>query len=263
LYRLSVPLLAAAAVWSALLFGLEERIMAQANKKASAIDDVIRERQSTIIDVTNRHWLAGTRGRIYYYGAYDQRRRQFVNLSVYEIGESPYRVTRHTFVPKAALTRKGWTGGPGWTQSFPSSGPPVQDAFETRTLALDSAAYFETETREAAAMTVSQLGEYVKTLKASGLSSGSFDVELHRKYAMPLMTIIMTLIAIPFGVTTGRRGALYGIGLAIALAFTYQIALTAFGFFGAAELLPAVLAAWAPNLLFLAGASYLLFTVRT
>jgi lipopolysaccharide export LptBFGC system permease protein LptF len=237
--------------------------MAQANKKASAIDDVIRERQSTIIDVTNRHWLAGTRGRIYYYGAYDQRRRQFANLSVYEISENPYRVTRHTFVPKAALTRSGWTGGPGWTQTFPASGAPVQNAFESRALALDSAAYFQTEEREAAAMTVSQLGEYVKTLKASGLSSGSFDVELHRKYAMPLMTIIMTLIAIPFGVTTGRRGALYGIGLAIALAFTYQITLTAFGFFGAAELLPAVLAAWAPNLLFLAGASYLLLTVRT
>src|SRR4029077_16552323 len=138
-------------------------------------------------------------------------------------------------------------------QSFPQSGPPVQDAFTSRPLTLDSPSYFETETRDAAAMTVSQLGEYVKTLKATGLSSGSFDVELQRKYAMPLMTLIMTLIAIPFGVTTGRRGALYGIGLAIALAFAYQITFTAFGFFGAAELLPAVLAAWAPNILFLAG----------
>lgn len=263
LYRLSMPLLVAAAVWSALLFTLEERVLAQANKKKAAIEDVIRERVSTTIDITSRHWLAGTRGRIYFYGAYDQRRRQFADLSVYEIAESPYRVTRHTFVPHAALTRGAWSGGPGWTQSFPPSGPPVQDAFTTRTLTLDSPSYFETETRDAEAMTVSQLGEYVKNLKASGLSSGSFDVELQRKYAMPLMTLIMTLIAIPFGVTTGRRGALYGIGLAIALAFTYQITFIAFGFFGSAELLPAVLAAWAPNILFLAGASYLLFTVRT
>jgi LPS export ABC transporter permease LptG len=263
LYRLSMPLLIAAAVWSGLLFGLEERVLAQANKKKAVLEDVIRERVSTTIDVTNRHWLAGTKGRTYYYDAYDQRKRQFVNLSVYEIAESPYRVTRHTFVPRAALSKGVWSGGPGWTQSFPKSGAPVQDAFPKRTLSLDSPSYFETETRDAEAMTVSQLGEYVKTLKASGLSSGSFDVELHRKYAMPLMTLIMTLIAIPFGVTTGRRGALYGIGLAIALAFAYQITFIAFGFFGTAELLPAVLAAWAPNLLFLAGASYLLFTVRT
>lgn len=263
LYRLAAPLLIAAAVWSALLFALEERVLAQANKKKSAIEDVIRERQVATIDVTNRHWLAGTRGRVYFYSAYDQRRHVFANLSIYEVAESPYRVTRHTFVPQAALARGRWTGGPGWTQTFRATGAPVQDVFTSRQLSLDAVRYFETETRDAEAMNVSQLGEYVKTLKASGLSSGSFDVELQRKYAMPLMTLIMTLIAIPFGVTTGRRGALYGIGLAIALAFAYQITFIAFGFFGSAELLPAVLAAWAPNLLFLAGASYLLLTVRT
>lgn len=263
LYRLAMPLLVAATLWSAGLFLLEERIMAQANKKKTAIDDVIRERVTATIDVTNRHWLAGTRGRVYFYEVYQQRQRIFTNLSIYEVSEAPYRVTRHTFVPRAAMTRGAWSGGPGWVQNFPAKGPPVQEAFDRRTLSLDSVKYFETETRDAEAMTVTQLGEYVKTLKASGLSSGSFDVELHRKYAMPLMTIIMTLIAIPFGVTTGRRGALYGIGLAIALAFAYQITFVAFGFFGSADLLPAVLAAWAPNVLFLAGASYLLFTVRT
>jgi hypothetical protein len=216
-----------------------------------------------VIDITGRRWLVGTRGRIYFYGLYDQRKRQFADLSIYEITHTPYRVTRHTFVPKAAMTRAVWSGGPGWTQSFPVSGPPVQEQFQSRTLELDSVKFFESETRDAAAMTSGQLAEYVKTLKASGLTSGSFDVELHRKYAMPLMTLIMTLIAIPFGVTTGRRGALYGIGLAIALAFAYQITFIAFGFFGTTELLPAVIAAWAPNILFLAGASYLLFTVRT
>lgn len=263
LYRLAAPLLIAAAVWSGLLFSMEERVLADANRKKNAIEDVIRDRQAATIDITNRHWLAGTRGRVYYYGAFDQRRRVFSNLSIYEITESPYRVARHTFVPTATLQRGVWTGGPGWSQTFPVSGPPVEDTFNARRLSLDPVSYFETEARDAESMTVTQLGEYVKGLKASGLNSGSFEVELQRKYAMPLMTLIMTLIAIPFGVTTGRRGALYGIGLAIALAFTYQITFIAFGFFGSANLLPAVMAAWAPNVLFLAGASYMLFTVRT
>jgi LPS export ABC transporter permease LptG len=263
LYRLSAPLLIVAALWSAMLFTMEERVLAAANRKKNAIEDVIRDRPTTTIDITNRHWLTGTAGRVYYYGAFDQRRRVFANLSIYEIAESPYRVVRHTFVPTATLRRSVWTGGPGWSQTFPPDGPPVEDSFQSRRLSLDPVSYFETETRDAESMDVTQLGEYVKALKASGLNSGSFEVELQRKYAMPLMTLIMTLIAIPFGVTTGRRGALYGIGLAIALAFAYQIAFIAFGFFGSANLLPAVVAAWAPNLLFLAGASYMLFTVRT
>ena len=106
-------------------------------------------------------------------------------------------------------------------------------------------------------------GAIIRDLKANDLNVVTYQMDLQRKIAAPLMTLVMTLIALPLGVTTGKRGALYGIGLAIALSFAYQIAFTAFGFLGAAELLPATLAAWAPNLLFLAGASYLLLTVRT
>jgi len=263
LYRLSAPLLLIATVWSGVLFGLEEYVLAAANKKKTAIENVIRARPATVVDLANRHWLVGTNDRVYYYGGYDARNKMFANLSVYEIAQGPYRVVSHTFVERARAVRSGWTGGPGWTQVFPKNGGARRDAFPSKSLKLDPAKFFETEQADAQAMTVLQLQQYVKQLKMSGLSVGGYEVDLQRKIALPLMTIVMTLIALPFGVTTGKRGALYGIGLAIALAFAYQIALTAFGVLGSAGLLPATLAAWAPNLLFLAGAIYLLLTVRT
>jgi lipopolysaccharide export system permease protein len=80
---------------------------------------------------------------------------------------------------------------------------------------------------------------------------------------MPLSALVMTVLAIPFGLTTGRRGALYGIGLAIALAFGHQFLSIIFTAAGQAALLPPWLAAWAANILFLATALYLVFTVRT
>jgi lipopolysaccharide export LptBFGC system permease protein LptF len=73
----------------------------------------------------------------------------------------------------------------------------------------------------------------------------------------------MTLLGVPFGVTTGRRGALYGIGLALVLAVGYWLLLTIFVAMGAAAVLPPPLAAWAANILFVAGAVYLMLTVRT
>ena len=39
----------------------------------------------------------------------------------------------------------------------------------------------------------------------------------------------MTLIAVPFAVTTGRRGALYGIGVGIVLAIVYWLTINVFG----------------------------------
>jgi lipopolysaccharide export LptBFGC system permease protein LptF len=88
-------------------------------------------------------------------------------------------------------------------------------------------------------------------------------VDLHRKVAFPLVTIIMTLLAVPFAVLTGRRGALYGIGVGIVFAIVYWTANSAFGAVGSAGLMAPALAAWAPNLLFGAGAAFLLLTVRT
>jgi len=73
----------------------------------------------------------------------------------------------------------------------------------------------------------------------------------------------MTLIAVPFAVTTGRRGAMYGIGIGIVLAISYWVTFSIFAALGTGGLLTPLLAAWAPNMLFGAGAVYLLLTVRT
>jgi lipopolysaccharide export LptBFGC system permease protein LptF len=75
--------------------------------------------------------------------------------------------------------------------------------------------------------------------------------------------MIMTLIAVPFAVTTGRRGAMYGIGVGIVLALVYWTMISVFAAIGAAGLIQPALAAWAPNLLFGTAAAYLLLTVRT
>ena len=262
LYRLAGPLLVFAALWSGVLFGLEEYVMADANKKAMVLDGQFRGKAPETVDLTKHHWMVGTDGRYYYYENYAPKQRVFLKLSVYEVSKDGFQVERHTYVDRAQLTRAGWTGGPGWTQTFERTGTK-RETFKRRSLKLDSAKYFETDQSEAQSMTVGQLQQYIRDLKANDLNVVTYQMDLQRKIAAPLMTLVMTLIALPLGVTTGKRGALYGIGLAIALSFAYQIAFTAFGFLGAAELLPATLAAWAPNLLFLAGASYLLLTVRT
>src|SRR5690349_4998614 len=112
-------------------------------------------------------------------------------------------------------------------------------------------------------MTYGQLRAYIDTLRASGFNAVPYMVQLQRKVAFPLVTVVMTLLAIPFAVTTGRRGAMYGIGVGIVLAIVYWMAISVFAALGTGGLVAPMLAAWAPNLLFAAGAGYLLLTVRT
>jgi lipopolysaccharide export LptBFGC system permease protein LptF len=88
-------------------------------------------------------------------------------------------------------------------------------------------------------------------------------VDLQRKIAFPFVALVMALIAVPFAVTMGRRGAMYGIGLGVVLAIGYWVTMQVFAAFGTGGLLTPALAAWAPNILFSGGAAYLLLTVRT
>jgi lipopolysaccharide export LptBFGC system permease protein LptF len=112
-------------------------------------------------------------------------------------------------------------------------------------------------------MTVAQLRAYIDELRDSGFNVVPSMVELQRKIAFPFVTLVMTLVAIPFGVTMGRRGTLYGIGLAIVLALVYWLLFSVFLAIGRSGLLSPILAAWTPNVIVVGSAIYLLLTART
>ena len=78
-------------------------------------------------------------------------------------------------------------------------------------------------------MTYGELKHYIGQLQASGYHVVPYMVQLQRKVAFPFVTLVMTLIAVPFAVTTGRSGAIYGVGAGIVLALVYWTMLSIFG----------------------------------
>ena len=72
-------------------------------------------------------------------------------------------------------------------------------------------------------MTYGQLKQYVAQLQLGGYDVVPYLVALQRKVAFPFVTVVMTLLAVPFAVSTGRRGALYGVGIGIVLAITFWL----------------------------------------
>jgi LPS export ABC transporter permease LptG len=263
LYRIAVPVLLLSLIWSGGLFVLGDRVLARANHHADVLEDEIRGLPPhTINTLENENWFAD-RGRIYYYRAYDPAQRTLHGLSVFTIAESPYRLASHTFANRVTYRRGGWQGERGWTQQFAAAGV-TRDAFGVRPLALVPPDKLSSVRNQATdLMTFGELRQHIARLAASGFSLADSRVTLQERIAFPLVAVVMTLLGIPFGVTTGRRGALYGVGLAIILGAAYWLVNSFFIAIGQAALMPAVLAAWAANLLFLALAAYMTLTVRT
>ena len=272
LYRTALPMVAFALVGSALLFGMEERVLATANQRADRLKHIIRTGSPQTFGVLNRKWIVGNQGEVYHYQFYDPRSRELHGLSVFDFDPQTHALKSRLFVQRAKydpeITPQGevpkWLLDQGWKREFDAK---TQAGSFTRIenigARLEAADYFVTEAREPELMNFSQLRSYISELKTSGYNVIDHEVGLHRKIAFPFVTLVMTLIAVPFAVTTGRRGAMYGIGVGIVLALVYWTMLSVFAAFGQGGLIDPILAAWAPNLIFGAAAVYLLLTVRT
>jgi LPS export ABC transporter permease LptF/LPS export ABC transporter permease LptG len=272
LYRTALPLLAFALLASAALFGLQERVLAAANRRAAEIRHVIKGGSPQTFDVLNRKWVVGRDGQVYHYQYYDPRRGELNGLSVFQFDPASHQIVRRVFAAQASFdpmatgegTEPMWRVSNGWVREFSPTAQLLKYApIAASHIPLEAAEYFVTEAPEPDRMNFQQLRTYIEELRASGYHVLEHEVALQRKLAFPLVTVVMTLIAVPFAVTTGRRGAMYGIGVGIVLALVYWTAISVFAAFGAAGIIHPALAAWAPNLLFGAAAAYLLLTVRT
>lgn len=267
LYRLATPLLTLALLASGVLFVLEERVLAYSNRHADVINNVVRGRAPRSAGALNRRWLAGQTGSIYHYVYFDRGANQLHGLSVYDFDRSGRALVRIMFLSEAVYRGSAegegteWEARRGWVREILPT--PAFGKFEVRDVHLESPSYFGSEEPDAELMNYSELSEYVAALQAGGFNVVPYLVSLHRKVAFPFVTLVMTLIAIPFAVTTGKRGALYGIGAGIVLAIVYWTAISVFAAIGSAGLITPVLAAWAPNVLFGIAAIYLVLTVRT
>lgn len=263
LYRIAVPVVVLSLGWSAVLFSLEQELLAAANRRAEVLDNTIRGRPTTTFDPLNRRWLIGTDGTIYHYSYFDPERQTLNGFSMYRLpADNAWQLASHTYAPRVVYSGTEWLAETGWTQDLTTT-PPRWTPFGRRSLPIEPPDYFHTEQPAAELMTVSELRQVIRELDASGFNAVPAKVELQRKLAFPFVAFVMTLLAIPFGVTTGRRGAIYGIGIGIVIALAYWVLFSIFVALGRAGILPPPLAAWTPNIIVFASAIYLFLTAKT
>lgn len=262
LYRISLPVIGLSLVASAVLFGLEQRVLAQANRSARAADREIRNLPQQNLNPLNRRWIVARDGSIYHYGFYDAPRQTLTTLSMYRPAAEGWRLSTMTHAATAEYRDGRWTGRRGWVRDY-TKGTARFEAFDTRPLPLESPDYFGTGAPDAELMTVPELQTHIADLADSGVNVVPLQVELQRKIAFPFVTFVMSLLAIPFGVSTGRRGALYGIGIGVVIALSYWIVLHVFLAIGGAGLLPPFLAGWSANIIVAGAAAYLFLNTRT
>jgi lipopolysaccharide export system permease protein len=107
-------------------------------------------------------------------------------------------------------------------------------------------------------MSIDDIRKKMEEIKRTGGDTTPYEIELHKRYAIPFTCIVFALIGVPLGIQPHRSGRSYGFILSIFILIAYYVSLTASEILAARKIIPAFSAGWAPNLLFSGLGIYLL-----
>jgi lipopolysaccharide export LptBFGC system permease protein LptF len=269
------------------LYGMQEWILPTTNKAAAQDFNVIKGRPAQSSGQFDRRWVLASDERFYNFDyiveregaaargvAEPARGGEFsvYGFSIYDVDPTTWDLRERLFAQRAAwdpATRTydletGWRRTGGERSVFqPFTLQRVRAIGREPGGEIEPPSYFRREEKPSDTMGFGELQAYIASLEARGFDVAKLRVQLHRKLAFPMVGFVMTLLAVPFSFVVARRGALYGIGIAIVIAIVYWAVLGIFEALGNNALLHPALAAWAPNLLFGAAGLYLILTLET
>jgi lipopolysaccharide export system permease protein len=261
--RLILPLLMVATLVSGVTYALNEYIVPAANHRAQNLYRQAAFRDA-VLQIDAHVFLQGPGGRTFYVGEVDRTNRKVHHIMIFEqLGAqsgSPY--------PALLTARTGtyntgmWQLEDGVRRVFDADGYVTQEiAFSTLEVPMvqgEEQLFGEQKTTDE--MTRRELGDLIRLYRRGGIELNSFIVQYHLKLALPLVALVWAMVAAPLSVAAARTGRMYGVVASIALAFIYYVVLALGQALGSGEvaIIPPVIAAWFPTVLFAAGGVFLL-----
>jgi LPS export ABC transporter permease LptG/LPS export ABC transporter permease LptF len=272
LYRLVIPIVSIAGLLAVGLFLFDQFYLPQANRRQEALHNIIKGRPPQTVLHPEQNWIfgqprPGEPGRIFYYQFFDHKINEFANLSIFEFDPSTFALSRRIFAARATWdpATGAWNFQNGWQREISGANVTEYRPFLKTSFAEihEDPGYFTKVKWQAQEMNFGQLNRYISDLRQSGFDTMRLRVELWHKLAYPLMAVVITVLAIPFALSMGRRSSLTGIAVAIAVTLAYFVVDGLFGALGNVNYLPAAMAAWSSDLLFGLVGSYLLLKTPT
>jgi LPS export ABC transporter permease LptG len=267
IYRIIAPVIVAAAVLAAALFFADQFYLPRTNKRQEALHNEIKGKPPQTYLRPDRKWIFGQHDDIYYYQFFDPDRDQFGNVTVFQLDRPTFTITRRIHADRAhwAENLDRWIYEQGWDRSLNISAIASYHPFDVATFPQlhETPSYFKKEVKQYTEMNYEELRAYIHDLQQSGFDVVRLRVQLHKKLSYPLITLIMAVLAIPFSVGTGKKGAVTGVAVAVLIAITYTVVSRLFEAMGDLSQLPPALAAWSPDLIFVLVGGYLILKVPT
>jgi LPS export ABC transporter permease LptF/LPS export ABC transporter permease LptG len=267
LYRLAIPLLVSGLAIATALLILDDTYLPYANQRQDELRAIIKGRPPQTHTRPER-WIFGENSKVYNYDLFDSKEKLFGGLTVIELDPVTYQMRRRIYATRATWlpSENTWGLESGWVRDFSGAGsvsrytPFKVTSFPELT---EPPTYFNREVIQAFQMSWRELRRYIAGLRDAGFDVSSLNVQLHKKFAYPLIAPISMMLAVPFALFVGSRGAVGGIAMGVGIGIAYWALSALTEAMGGIGQLPPFLAAWSPDLIFFFLALYFFFKMPT
>jgi len=248
--RIALPFLTIGIILSFVLLFLDQTLTFRANQLAQVIreENFLRAPKK---EIQRNIFIHVPPSYLFYIRSFNPGEAKMENVLIYQ-----------TYPPVLIITKEGKWNGEGWTFSQGMEYPLKEELegipFDKKFLPLDEGPdYFAKKYFPPEKMSISELKKYVDEYYKSGFKTLDLETELNFKLSYPFTNLVFLLLGIPIGLILrrGGRGASFALGLTIS--FAYYEAMALFKTLGKGGIISPSLAAWIPNLIFLAGGIYL------
>jgi LPS export ABC transporter permease LptF/LPS export ABC transporter permease LptG len=266
LYRLAVPLLLAGLTLAIAMVIVDDTYLPYANQRQDALRNQIKGKPAQTYTRPQR-WIFGEDSKIYNYDLFDPTQNLFGGLTVLEVDPATFHVKRRIFANRAHWSEQQnvWILENGWIRDFADGTISNYQPFGATALAelKEPPTYFNRQVLQAFQMSWDELRVYIDGLQLAGFDVSALRVQWHKKLAYPLIAPVSMLLAIPFALLVGMRGALGGVAVGVGIAIAYWAASALLEAMGGVGQLPPLLAGWSPDLIFFFFGMYFFFKMPT
>jgi len=251
LVETAVPLVALAAVMSVATLVWNETVVPYCTRQFEYVNNIeIRKRAQRAILSEREIWYHGADG-FYNIDHIDARRRTLFGLTIYHT-DTNFDLRSIIQAPAVEWTDDGWraTGAVQRT---------ISDRGEVTTTPIPNDQLLRHETlneflevrREPEELSYLELRRQIDELSRKGIDASTYFVDANLKLAVPFTTLVFACLAIPLAGRVQRHPSLAAIvGTGLATGFAYWVTLALTNALGHSGVLPAVVSAWAANVIF-------------
>jgi len=248
--RLALPLVLLSGMICGLNFLWNETVVPVFAHNAQTIyrTEIKNKKQQSLLG-THDIWIRGD-GNFVNIDHFDPRAEVLENITVFLLNRD-FSLRGLVEMPKARWTGQGWQASEATEWNLLADGKIARRETSAALPLVETPDDLKLLARDPEEFSFFDLQKQIADMKGKGIDTTAQEVDLQSKLALPFVSPLMVLLAVPFALKRQMSGSLsLSFGIAMVIGFGYWV-LTAFCVsLGHGGALPASISAWIPNLIF-------------